>query len=136
MANAVYPLWKKSMMSGDSPDLATANVRVALIDTDVYTYSATHQYFSDLDSGSVVALSQTYLTDKVLGDDGSFDSADPTFLAVSGNVCEALILYIDSGAPASSQLMIFQDTGVTGLPVVPNGGDIVVSVDAGGWFIL
>ena len=34
------------------------------------------------------------------------------------------------------KLVFFQDTGVTGLPVTPSGGDIIVQVDAAGWFIL
>lgn len=135
MANAVYPLWKKAMMSGLSTSLLTSNIKAALIDTGVYTYDAADQYVSDLASGSVVAVTPN-LTGKTIGDNGSFDSNDPTFAAVSGNTCEALILYIDTGDPATSRLMIYQDTGVTGLPITPNGGDIIVAVDAGGWFIL
>ncbi len=67
---------------------------------------------------------------------GVFDSADPSFTAVTGDVSEALILYIDTGTPSTSRLIAFYDAGVTGLPVTPNGGDINITVNASGWFAL
>jgi hypothetical protein len=55
---------------------------------------------------------------------------------VTGDVSEALILFIDTGTPGTSRLIGFYDAGVTGLPVTPNGGDINVTVNASGWFAL
>ena len=66
---------------------------------------------------------------------GTFDTADFTFTAVTGDVSEALIIYIDTGSAATSRLVCYRDTNVTGLPVTPNGGDITVSVPSG-WFDL
>ena len=31
---------------------------------------------------------------------------------------------------------MFQDSGVTGLPLTPDGSDVQVLVDAAGWFVL
>jgi hypothetical protein len=67
---------------------------------------------------------------------GVFDSADPSFTAVTGDVSEALILFIDTGTPSTSRLIAFYDAGVGGLPVTPNGGDINLNVNASGWFAL
>jgi hypothetical protein len=68
--------------------------------------------------------------------DGLFDAADTSFTGVSGVQSEALIVYIDTGSAATSRVVCFLDTGYTGLPVTPNGGDINVAWPAGGIFQL
>lgn len=60
-----------------------------------------------------------------------FDAADSTFTAVSGDPSEALIIYKDTGTASTSWLIGIFDT-VTGLPVTPNGGDIVITWNATG----
>lgn len=131
MANAIYPLWKQTLLQGSS-NLSTANVKVALVDTGSYTYSAAHQFLS-----SVTGITATSgnLTTKTFAN-GTFDSDDPTFGAVSGVQSEALVVYEDTGTAATSRLIAYYDTGVTGLPVTPNGGVINVTVNASGWFSL
>ena len=59
-----------------------------------------------------------------------FDAADVTFPEVSGNSVEAIVLFKDTGDPATSPLIAFIDSG-TGIPVSPNGGDIAVAWDNG-----
>jgi hypothetical protein len=41
-----------------------------------------------------------------------------------------------AGADAARQLVSFYDTGMTGMPVDPSGGNINVTVNASGWFAL
>jgi hypothetical protein len=136
MANAIYPLYKKAAMTTGAGNLLTADVKVALIDTGTYSYAATDEFMSDVASGAIIAISPT-LTTPAVSDVGAFDSDDPVFAAVTGNQSEALILFIDNGGDdATSRLIAYQDTGVTGLPITPNGGDITVTVDAAGWFTL
>jgi hypothetical protein len=55
---------------------------------------------------------------------------------VSGNQSEAIVGFVDTGNAATSRLIFSQDTGVTGLPITPNGGDITIAVDGDGWFVL
>jgi hypothetical protein len=134
MANALYPLWKQQLFSfAANNNMSTGNVTVALIDTGTYTYSAAHQFWSSA-SGSAVG------TPQVIGSktftNGVFDGADVTFTAVTGNSAEALIIYIDTGTAGTSPLVAFIDTGVTGLPVTPNGGNIAVTWNATGIFAL
>ena len=135
MANVIYPKYKEALLNGDSNiELDGSNVKVILVNLADYTYSSSHQFLSDVAGGAIVATSGN-LGSKTTTN-GVFDSADPTFTAVTGDPSEALIIYIDTGSSATSRLVAFYDTGVTGLPVTPNGGDINVAVNASGWFAL
>lgn len=134
MPNALYPLWKQSILQFTANNnLSTGTVNVALIDTGTYTYSAAHQFWTSA-SGSAVGTPQVIGTKTFTN--GVFDGADVTFTAVTGNSAEALIIYIDTGTAATSPLVAFIDTGVTGLPVTPNGGNINVVWNASGIFAL
>ena len=59
-----------------------------------------------------------------------FRSNDVTFTSVTGASIEAIVLYKDTGTDATSPLIAFIDTA-TGLPITPNGGDIIVTWDNG-----
>lgn len=134
MPNALYPKWKEQLLQFTANNnMSSGTVRVALIDTGVYTYSAAHQFYSSA-SSAVVGTPQIIGTKTFT--DGIFDGADVTFTAVSGSSVEALIIYIDTGSAATSPLVAFIDTGVTGLPVTPNGGDISITWNASGIFQL
>src|SRR5512137_2586917 len=118
MANALYPLWKEQLLQFTANNnLSAGTVKVALIDTGVYTYSAAHQFYSSA-SAAAVGTPQT-IGSKTFAN-GVFDGADVTFTAVTGASVEALIIYIDTGTAATSPLVAYIDTGVTGLPVTPN----------------
>jgi hypothetical protein len=133
MANAIYPLYKQSLIDGDTNiDLNDLTVKVALVDTGVYTYSAAHQFLSSLTG--VVGTAQTIAATTVTN--GLFDGDNVTYTGVTGNSVEALVIYIDTGVAGTSRLVAFIDTGVTGLPVTPNGGDITVTWNASGIFQL
>lgn len=134
MANAIYPLYKQALLQADSDvDLVAGTVKAALVDTGTYTYSAAHQYLSDLSGvvGTAVAL-----TGNSVSTAGAFNSNDVTWTSVSGNTAEAIVLYIDTTVAGSSRLVLYLDSDQTGLPVTPNTGDISYTVDAAGWFTL
>lgn len=133
MANAIYPLFKQSLLDGDANvDLNDGTVKVALIDTGTYTYSTAHQFLSSL--SGVVGTAQTLTNTTVTG--GTFDADDATFTGVTGATVEALAIYIDTGVAGTSRLVAYIDAGVTGLPVTPNGGSISVAWNASGIFSL
>jgi hypothetical protein len=67
---------------------------------------------------------------------GLFDGDNVTFPTVTGNTAEAILIYIDTGTAATSRLVAWIDTGVTNLPVTPNGGDITIQWNASGIFQL
>jgi hypothetical protein len=133
MANAIYPLYKQALLDGDTNiDVNDGTVKVALVDTGTYTYSAAHQFLSDL--SGVVGTAQTIANTTVTN--GLFDGDNVTFTAVTGNTVEALVIYIDTGVAGTSRLVAYIDTSVTGLPVTPNGGDISITWNASGIFQL
>lgn len=139
MANALYPLWKQELLKGTSGTAlngsGTTGVYCALVDTGTYTYSSSHQYYSSLSgiggTPQEIGATKSYTN-------GVFDGADVTFSAVAGTVSyEALALYVkNAGANTTWPLVAFIDTGVTGLPVTSNGGDISVTWNASGIFAL
>lgn len=133
MPNAIYPKYKEALLNGSAnTNMSAGTVRIALVDTGTYTYSAAHEFLTSL-TGRVG-------TDQTLGTksftNGTFDAANSTFPTVSGATVEALVIYIDTGTAGTSRLVAFIDSGVTGLPVTPNGGDITVTYDAAGIFTL
>ncbi|MEN9936057.1 MAG: hypothetical protein RLZZ387_2636 [Chloroflexota bacterium] len=133
MANALYPSWKQALLEFTAGnDLDGQTVKAALV-TAGYTYSAAHQFYNSA-SASVVGTPQT-IGSKTFTN-GVFDGANVTFTAVTGSQVVAIVLYIDSGNPATSPLVAFLDTGITNLPVTPNGGDISITWDATGIFSL
>ena len=139
MANALYQKWKEQLLQFTANNnLSAGTVKVALIDTTSgtggYTYSATDQFFSAVPGGAVIGTPQT-LGSKTFTN-GVFDAGDVTFNAVTGNSVEALIIYIDTGTAGTSPLVAYIDSGVTNLPVTPNGGNISIVWNASGIFAL
>lgn len=126
MASAIYPKAKESLLQGGI-DMSTATIKVALVDTGTYTYSAAHQFYSSV-SSAVIGSPQT-LANKTFTA-GVFDADDSTFLAVTGASVEALVFYKDTGVAGTSPLIAYIDSG-TGLPVTPNGGNINIVYDSG-----
>ena len=135
MANAVYPLYKQALLDGlTNTDLNDGDVRVILVDLADYTYSALHDMLDDVAAGARVAVSAALTNTTVT--DGTFDADNITFSAVTGDISEALIIYVHTGTESTSRLVLFLDTSVTGLPVTPNSGDINVTWNASGIFTL
>lgn len=133
MSNAIYPLYKQALLDASSDvDLNDGTVKVALVDTAVYTYSASHEFYDDL--SGVIGTPQTIGNTTVTN--GTFDGDDVSFTAVTGDSVEALVFFIDTGNTATSRLVAYIDTGQTGLPVQPNGGDISITWDAAGIFTI
>ena len=137
MANALYPLWKDALLDGvanaDLTGTGTTGVFAALIDTGTYTYSAAHDFYSDLSGVVGTDVEVTSITTTA----GVVDGADITFTAVTGATVEAIVLYRkNAGANTTWYLIAYIDTGVSGLPVTPNGGNITVTWNASGIFAL
>lgn len=133
MANAVYPKYKQSLLNGDTNTALTGSgstgLYAALVDTGTYTYSSAHQFYSSL--SGVVGTDQEVTT--VTLTNGLIDGDDVTFSAVTGASVEAIVLYRkNAGANTTWRLVAYIDTGVTNLPVTPNGGNIGITWNASG----
>lgn len=132
MANALYPKAKEKFLDA-LIDMPTDTIKIALIDTGVYTYSGTDEFFSAASAaviGTAVTLASKTITN------GVFDASDVTFTSVSGASVEALIIYKDTGSAATSPLILYIDVAASGLPVTPNGNNIDVQFNAAGIFTL
>lgn len=141
MANAVYPIYKTALLAGSTladldNDTANDGPFVALVDTGTYSYSAAHDFYDDL--SGLVGTDQRITSPTVSSvAEGTFDGADVTFTAVTGATVEALVIYRkNTGANTTWRLVLYEDTGVTGLPVTPNGGNISIAWNASGIFLI
>ena len=126
MANALYSKAKEAFLNG-SINMIANTISITLVDTGVYTYSASHQYRSEVSNSAVISsttLANTTITN------GVFDADDATFSSVTGANCEALIIFADTGIQTTSRLVAYIDSA-TGLPILPNGGDITVAFSSG-----
>lgn len=128
MANALFDTGRAAFLGADVDWLAD-NIKVTLIDVADYTVNlATHDFYDDVAAAGKVATSGNLASKTATA--GVADAADVTFTAVTGDPCEALVIWKDSGVAGTSQLIAYIDTA-TGLPVTPNGGNITVTWDNG-----
>lgn len=132
MANALYGKGREAFGNADI-DWLVDDIRIILIDTADYTVSIdVDDFLNDIPSGARVATSGA-LTSKT-NTLGVVDAADVTFTAVTGDQSEAIVIYKHTGTESTSNLIAYIDTA-TGLPVTPNGGNIVVQWANSGNFI-
>ena len=134
MANALFASFKQQLGLAAIGALNAAGtvIKATLVDTGAYTFNAAHTVIGDIPVGARVAtgtLANKTWTGAV------FDADDLTYTAVpagtgTGTAAEALVLWVDTGTPATSFLIAYFDTA-TGLPVTPNGGNIQIIWDNG-----
>lgn len=130
MANAIYPKFKENLLKGNI-DFDVHPLRAYLVDLADYTYSAAHELIASV---PVIARVATATLGSVTTVNGTLDAANFAFTAVTGDTSEALIFTVVNGG--NEYLVAFYDAGVTGLPVIPNGGDINITINVAGLFDL
>lgn len=121
--NSLYNYGRQGFLDG-SIDWDTHDIKAVLVDLVDYTHDPNHMFLSSVDSGARVATSSNFTSKTVAS--GIADADDITFSSVTGDSCEALIIYRDTGNEATSELIMYVDDAV-GLPVNPNGGNINVT---------
>lgn len=119
-------------------DFDTDDIRPALIDdTDMTAPTGpplvTHDDWADLNQGTVVDAGAN-LAGKTVGSVGVgiFDATDFVHSSVSGDTADYLNLRAFNATDANSALLVTYDSTTTGLPVIPNGGDITDTWAGGG----
>jgi len=140
MATALYGKGRNHFALGDIVWKAAggSTIKMTLIDAADYAIGANidvHE-FMNLDTvlaAAKVATATLTLIDAALG---VCDAVDALFSAVSGDQCEALIIWKDGGGGGTSQsgttdLLIAYIDNSTGLPITPNGADINFVFDNG-----
>ena len=128
MANALFDKARQRFLEGQF-NWNTATIKAVLVAPGPHTPNlSAHEFLSDVGSGSRISTSGAFTGKATTG--GAADANDVTFTSVTGASIEAIILYKDTGTDSTSPLIAFIDTA-TGLPITPNGGDIIVTWDNG-----
>jgi hypothetical protein len=138
VANALYPVWKQEVMQATANTSLGGDVVQTFVDiTAAYTYSAAHDFADDLGANDNPNFaSATSLAGKTFVA-GLFDANDTLSAALAGaNEVGAIVLYVDSAVEATSRLVLYLDTSITGMPFTPSGADVTVQWNAGGIFQL
>lgn len=136
MSNALYTSYRNRLAgSGTQADTDWDNdiIKVHLVDNADYTFSAAHDFENDITDAGIVATAT--LASVTIGSVGAgvVDAADTTFTSVTGDVSESLVLWHDTaGADTTDPLLVYFDTFSSGMPVTPNGGNVVVVWNASG----
>lgn len=127
MASGLYASAKKKILDADI-DLLVDTIKCVLIDAADYTVDlATHDFLDDVAAGARVGTAQTLASPSTTA--GVFDATDAVFTSVTGDPCEAIIIWKDTGDEATSALIAYIDISAT--PVTPNGGNITIVWDSG-----
>lgn len=127
MATSLYGKARESFLKAEI-NLATDTIKAILIDAADYTVSIdVDQFLSDIPAAAREEISAA-LTGKTTTL-GVFDAADVTFTGTSGDPCEAIVLYQDTGVAGTSRLIAYIDNAA-GLAVTL-GGDVTVVFDNG-----
>ena len=144
MADGLYEEFRNGILGNGAhaqPDLDTNDIRAVLRDEGALALNlTTHVDFTDIATGIAdVSWESAALTGKTVGTAGvgAFDHADATLSAVQGPTTVESIDYYDfqTAVDATSPLLWNLDTW-TGLPLTPNGGDVILAPAAGGVFQL
>jgi hypothetical protein len=130
MVNVFYPKFKQSLITeadaNKSLDQTGSNGAFAalVVTSGGYVYSAAHQFYSSLTN--IAGTDMPILSPTVVN--GLFDGADCLFANVAaGPVIGAIVIYRKNAGPNTTwRLVIYEDSGATGLPITPNGGSIDV----------
>jgi hypothetical protein len=128
MANALYDHGREHFLDG-TISWSGADIKAVLV-TSGYTAGkdlTTDEYLAIIDAGWRLSTSSNLGAKDVAA--GVADAGDVTFSAVTGTGVY-VVLYKDSGDPATSPLIACIDTA-TGLPVVSAGGNVIVVWDSG-----
>jgi len=132
MANAWYKKGKEKFANGEI-SWGSDDIKAVGVDT---TTSPTYTFDDDADEYlSVIPAALRLATSANLASKtyalGVLDAADTDLVAVpAGEVVRAVVVYKDSGDPATSPLLLYLDTGA-GLPFTGTGANAHVQWDNG-----
>ena len=135
MANTLYNIARQKFLRGEI-NWDSATIKCALVDSGYTPDYAVHENLTSVGGPTFVApVGGTQTGSPLTGKSsiaGAADANDLTFSSVTGDQGKALILYLDdgSGVLANFTLIAYIDSA-TGLPITPNGGDIIVVWDGG-----
>lgn len=129
MANALFDAYREDCLDSSAPDLTSVTITAIGVDhADDTPAPATDDFLDDILAGARVGSWTPFASKTITA--GTFDAADITDTAQSGDQYESIVIYNDSGVESTSNLIAFIDTA-TGLPFTPSGGDVTIAWDDG-----
>jgi hypothetical protein len=138
VANALYTSFRNGILGSHSTrvDLDADTIKFVMTDHGTDTpNTSTDDFYDDISAGTVGGKSNA-LASQTIGTvaAGVFDATDlvPAWSAVSGASTESISMIKDTGTNSTSDLCAYWDTGVTGLPFTPSGGDVNLLFNASG----
>lgn len=136
MASGWYTKGLLKVLNGNV-DLLTDDLKVMMVDTAGYTVDLdADEFISAIPSGERVAVSGNLASKTVTIDTAPtpdkvvFDAADALFTAVSGDPTEAVVLFKDTGNPATDVLIAYFDGA--SVAFTPNGNNVTCEFSASG----
>lgn len=134
MANACYVKGAQKVLAPLIGGAALTGTLTAVLVKNTYPQDLANDEFYSQINAYAMGAPQALSGKTVNG--GMLDADDPVFPTVAaGNTSEAMVLFMDTGNPATSALIAYIDT-ITGFPVAANGGDIKPQWDNGPYKIL
>ena len=135
MSNLVYNTYRVARGLGVcADDLTAVTIKALAVDVDAYTVDTdADEFLDDIPGAAIIATSPALGTPTVGSIPGMFDAEDIEFAGFTGASIEALVLYIDDGAPETSRLLCYISSA-TGLPFTPDGAPKDVQWPVGGIF--
>jgi hypothetical protein len=146
MANSLYGPWRLLQLGGTVTDLVASDlnaddIQARLQDADYVRDLDAHADLVDIGSSGnmtgggnadmgATTLSAPAATTGVV----TFDAPDTTFTSVTGAAATQIVIFNNTGAADANRALIANFDTATGLPVTPNGGNIVVQWNASGIF--
>lgn len=137
MANTLTVVYRNNLLGGGAHpgyvDWNADTIKFHLIDGADHTFNATtNEDEADITNAAIVATGT--LANVTIGSvaAGTVDADNTTLSSVTGDQSEYIVFWKDTGTDTTSPLLIMMDTFASGMPVTPNGGDIVFSWNASG----
>lgn len=121
MTAFVYP-WGKNAMLRAGIDWVSSNIRVAIVDTELYTPDKAHKSLDKIPPNAIVVSTQ--LEERTLRVNEAHAQNVYISTVTQGKI-GGVVVYVDGGTPKESTLILFTDE-VDGFPFTANGSDLEV----------
>lgn len=132
MANNLYQKARRAFLE-KKIDWVGDTIKAALLSATYTPNLATDEFLSVIPGGAVQGT-PTDITTKTVSAAGVANGDDVTFFAVTGSVVTQIVIYLDTGNPATSYLIALFDTVPGLLPFTPDGNDVVIVWNGAGIF--
>jgi len=107
---------------------------LSLVDINAYVYADSHEFYSSVTG---VMCPQQLITNPTVNG-RVFDGDDVVFTnvttALGPSIGAVVIARQNSGGAGTWRLVMYEDTGITGIPLIPSGGNILVTWNTQGIF--